>query len=56
MPRAAELPDAAAVPITDLDHERLAQARRLFVVASTYGEGEYNCLWRNLIKLHLYIY
>ena len=34
------LPDAAAVPITDLDHERLAQARRLFVVASTYGEGE----------------
>lgn len=34
------LPDAAALPITSLDPDRLARARRLFVVASTYGEGE----------------
>ena len=34
------LPDAAALPIASLDPDRLARARRLFVVASTYGEGE----------------
>lgn len=34
------LPDAAAVPITELDADRLAKIRQLFVVASTYGEGE----------------
>lgn len=34
------LPDAAALPINALDAERLGHADRLFVVASTYGEGE----------------
>lgn len=37
---AAALPDAAALPIALLDRERLSRASRLFVVASTYGEGE----------------
>ncbi len=34
------LPDAAALPIAALDRATLARANRLFVVASTYGEGE----------------
>ncbi len=34
------LPDAAALPIAALDRATLARADRLFVVASTYGEGE----------------
>ncbi|MDQ1159135.1 sulfite reductase (NADPH) flavoprotein alpha-component [Sphingomonas sp. SORGH_AS 950] len=37
---AQALPDAAAVPVTALDPARLAGLRQLFVVASTYGEGE----------------
>ena len=37
---AAALPDAAALPIASLDRDRLSRANRLFVVASTYGEGE----------------
>lgn len=37
---AAALPDAAALPIASLDRDRLWRASRLFVVASTYGEGE----------------
>ncbi|MEH3039414.1 MAG: sulfite reductase flavoprotein subunit alpha [Sphingomonas paucimobilis] len=37
---AAALPDAAALPIASLDPDRLSRASRLFVVASTYGEGE----------------
>lgn len=37
---AAALPDAAALPIASLDPDRLTRASRLFVVASTYGEGE----------------
>lgn len=34
------LPDAAALPIAALDRDTLSRATRLFVVASTYGEGE----------------
>lgn len=34
------LPHAAALPIASLDRATLARASRLFVVASTYGEGE----------------
>ncbi|WP_242415580.1 PepSY domain-containing protein [Sphingomonas panni] len=37
---AAALPDAAALPIASLDRDTLSRATRLFVVASTYGEGE----------------
>ncbi|MEH3048108.1 sulfite reductase flavoprotein subunit alpha [Sphingomonas adhaesiva] len=37
---AQALPGAAAVPVAALTPETLAQATRLFVVASTYGEGE----------------
>ena len=37
---AQALPDAAALPIAALDSGTLARAERLFVVASTYGEGE----------------
>ncbi|MEG8039159.1 sulfite reductase flavoprotein subunit alpha [Sphingomonas sp. LR60] len=37
---AQALPNAAALPIAALDAARLARAERLFVVASTYGEGE----------------
>ncbi|MEH3104661.1 MAG: sulfite reductase flavoprotein subunit alpha [Sphingomonas phyllosphaerae] len=37
---ARALPDAAALPIAALDAPTLARAERLFVVASTYGEGE----------------
>jgi len=37
---AAALPDAAALPVASLDPDRLSRASRLFVVASTYGEGE----------------
>ncbi|WP_343527275.1 sulfite reductase flavoprotein subunit alpha [Sphingomonas sp.] len=37
---AQALPDAAAVPVTALDPARLAGLQHLFVVASTYGEGE----------------
>ncbi|RSV26638.1 sulfite reductase flavoprotein subunit alpha [Sphingomonas sp. ABOLH] len=37
---AAALPDAAALPIASLDPDQLSRASRLFVVASTYGEGE----------------
>ena len=34
------LPGAAALPIASLDSDTLSRATRLFVVASTYGEGE----------------
>lgn len=34
------LPDAAALPLSHLDEATLARVERLFVVASTYGEGE----------------
>lgn len=37
---ARALPDAAALPLAALDAGTLARARCLFVVASTYGEGE----------------
>ncbi|WP_028965785.1 sulfite reductase flavoprotein subunit alpha [Sphingomonas phyllosphaerae] len=37
---AQALPGAAAVPIGALDRATLARVERLFVVASTYGEGE----------------
>lgn len=37
---ARALPDAAALPLAALDAATLARARCLFVVASTYGEGE----------------
>ncbi len=37
---AQALPDAQVLPVADLDTAALRRARRLFVVASTYGEGE----------------
>ncbi|MEH3121398.1 MAG: sulfite reductase flavoprotein subunit alpha [Sphingomonas phyllosphaerae] len=37
---AQALPNAAALPIAALDRAALARAERVFVVASTYGEGE----------------
>lgn len=37
---AQALPGSAAVPIKALDRATLARVERLFVVASTYGEGE----------------
>ncbi|KQM41113.1 PepSY domain-containing protein [Sphingomonas sp. Leaf10] len=37
---AKALPAAAALPIAALDDAALARVKRLFVVASTYGEGE----------------
>ena len=37
---AEALPAAAALPIAALDDAALARVKRLFVVASTYGEGE----------------
>ena len=37
---ACALPDAAALPLAALDAATLARTRDLFVVASTYGEGE----------------
>ncbi|MBB6504999.1 sulfite reductase (NADPH) flavoprotein alpha-component [Sphingomonas endophytica] len=37
---AQALPGAAALPVAALDAATLARAERLFVVASTYGEGE----------------
>lgn len=37
---ASALPDAAVVPVSRLDPDQLARVERLFVVASTYGEGE----------------
>ncbi|MGN5373913.1 PepSY domain-containing protein [Sphingomonas hankookensis] len=37
---AGALPGAAALPIASLDPAMLTRAERLFVVASTYGEGE----------------
>lgn len=37
---AEALPSATALPVTALDDTALARVKRLFVVASTYGEGE----------------
>ncbi len=37
---AQALPDAAALPIASLTADQLARVNKLFVVASTYGEGE----------------
>lgn len=37
---AQALPDATTVPLAALDEAALAHATRLYVVASTYGEGE----------------
>lgn len=37
---AQALPDAIALPLTALDAGRIANTDRLFIVASTYGEGE----------------
>jgi len=37
---AQALPDAVALPLSALDETVLARASRLFVVASTYGEGD----------------
>ncbi|WP_235531606.1 PepSY domain-containing protein [Sphingomonas sp. Leaf67] len=37
---AEALPAAAALPIAALDDAALARVKRLFVIASTYGEGE----------------